>query len=65
MSTTRHPKVKAATLTVRLDLRVKTGAVAVAEREPRSLTRLVVILIVNHCRTLQFAPEHFAEETHQ
>ena len=65
MVTTRRPKVKTATLTVRLDPKIKAAAEAAAEHEHRSLTSFLEVLIVNHCRTLGLSPEHFAKESRQ
>ncbi len=65
MTTTRRPKVKTATLTVRLDPRIKAAAEAAAQHEHRSLTNLLDLLIVNHCLTLGLNPEHFAKEPRQ
>lgn len=65
MAIPRRPKVKTATLTVRLDPKIKAAAEAAAEHERRSLTSLLEVLIVNHCRTLGLSPEHFAKESRQ
>jgi hypothetical protein len=62
MNTARHPKVKTATLTVRLDPTIKAAAVAAAQHEHRSLTSFLEMLVVNHCRTLGLNLEHFAKE---
>lgn len=35
------------------------------EHDHRSLTSLLEVLIVNHCRTLGLSPEHFAKESRQ
>lgn len=61
----RRPKVKTATLTVRLDPKIKAAAEAAAEHDHRSLTSLLEVLIVNHCRALGLSPEHFAKEPRQ
>lgn len=65
MVTTRRLKVKTATLTVRLDPKIKAAAEAAAERDHRSLTSFLEVLIVNHCRTLGLSPEHFSKESRQ
>ena len=52
MATSRRPKIKTATLTVRLDPKVKVAAEAAAEYERRSLTSLLEVLILDHCRRL-------------
>lgn len=62
MTTSRRPKVKTATLTVRLDPKIKAAAEAAAEREHRSLTSFLEVLIMNHCRTLGLSPDNFAKE---
>lgn len=61
----RRPKIKTATLTLRLDPRIKAAAEAAAERDHRSLTSLLEVLIVNHCRALGLGPEHFSKEVRQ
>jgi len=65
MATMRRPKVKTATLTVRLDPRIKAAAAAAAEHEHRSLTSFLEMLIVNHCRALGLTPEKAAKEFRQ
>lgn len=65
MTTTGRPKVKTATLTVRLDPRIKAAAEAAAQHEHRSLTSFLEVLIVNHCRTLGLNPEHFSKKPSQ
>ncbi|WP_341774867.1 type II toxin -antitoxin system TacA 1-like antitoxin [Burkholderia gladioli] len=62
MAITRRPKLKTATLTVRLDPKIKAAAEAAAEYEHRSLTNFLEVLIVNHCQTLGLSPEHFAKD---
>lgn len=57
----RRPKVKTATLTVRLDPKIKAAAEAAAEREHRSLTSLLEVLILNHCRKLGLQPDQFVK----
>ena len=57
MAIARRPKVKTATLTVRLDPKIKAAAEAAAEYEHRSLTNFLEVLIVNHCQTLGLSPE--------
>ena len=58
MVISRRPKVKTATLTVRLDPKIKAAAEAEDVRENRSLTSLLEVLILEHCRTLGLSPEH-------
>lgn len=52
MATSRRPKVKTATLTVRLDPKIKAAAEMAAELERRSLTSFLEVLILNHCGAL-------------
>lgn len=65
MPTMRRPKVKTATLTMRLDPKIKAAAEAAAEQDHRSLTSLLEVLIVNHCRALGLNPERFSKESSQ
>lgn len=65
MTTTRRPKIKTATLTVRLDPKIKAAAEAAAEYERRSLTSFLEVLIVNHCRSLGLNPEHYVKVSRQ
>lgn len=62
MANTGRPKVKTATLTVRLDPKIKAAAEAAAQQEHRSLTSFLEVLIINHCRTLGLSPENFAKK---
>jgi uncharacterized protein (DUF1778 family) len=62
MAIARRPKVKTATLTVRLDPKIKAAAEAAAEFERRSLTNFLEVLIVNHCQTLGLSLEHTPKE---
>jgi len=52
MAAFRRPKIKTATLTVRLESKVKVAAEAAADHERRSLTSLLEVLILDHCRKL-------------
>lgn len=61
----RRPKIKTATLTLRLDPKIKAAAEAAAEIDHRSLTSLLEVLIVNHCRALGLGPELFSKEVRQ
>lgn len=65
MAPARRPKVKTATLTVRLDPVIKAAAEAAAVLERRSLTGLLEVLILNHCRTLGISPDSSAKESRQ
>lgn len=61
----RRTKIKTATLTVRLDPKIKAAAEAAAEQDHRSLTSLLEVLIVNHCRALGLNPERPSKESSQ
>ncbi len=61
----RRTKIKTATLTVRLDPKIKAAAEAAAEQDHRSLTSLLEVLIVNHCRALGLNPERSSKESSQ
>lgn len=65
MTATRKPKIKTATLTVRIDPRIKAVAEAAAEQEHRSLTSFLEVLIVNHCRTLGLSPDRVTTQPKQ
>lgn len=58
----RRPKVKTATMTLRLDPKIKAAAEAAAEHEHRSITSLIEVLILKHCRTLGLSPIRMAKE---
>jgi len=49
--TTTRPRVKTATITLRVDPKIKAAAEAAAELEHRSITSLIEVLILNHCRS--------------
>jgi hypothetical protein len=65
MTTTGRPKVKSATLTLRLGPRIKAAAEAAAQHEHRSLTSFIEVMVVNHCPTLGLNPERFAKKPSQ
>jgi hypothetical protein len=50
---------------MRLDPKIKAAAEAAAEQDHRSLTSLLEVLIVNHCRALGLNPERFSKESNQ
>jgi hypothetical protein len=50
---TRGPKRKTATVTLRLDPLLKAAAKRAADRDRRSLTNFIEVLIEEHCRTLE------------
>ena len=63
MAPARRPKVKTATLSVRLDPVIKAAAEAAAVLERRSVTGLLEVLILNHCRTLGISPDSYTKES--
>ena len=65
MAPARRPKIKTATLTVRIDPLIKAAAEAAAVHERRSLTSLLEVLILNHYRTLGLTPDPSAKEFRQ
>lgn len=54
--TSRRPKVKTATMTLRLDPKIKAAVEAAAEQEHRSITSFIEVLILNHCRAIGVSP---------
>lgn len=51
-----RPKVKTATVTLRVDPAVKAAAELAAQHDRRSLTNLIEVLLINHCRSLNLYP---------
>lgn len=51
-----RPKIKTATVTLRVDPAVKAAAELAAQHDRRSLTNLVEVLLINHCRSLNLYP---------
>ncbi len=51
-----RPKTKTAVMTLRVDPRVKAAAEVAAERQHRSLTSFIEVLILNHCEALGIQP---------
>ena len=51
-----RPKIKTATMTLRVDPEIKMAAEKAAAQDRRSLTSLVEVLLVNHCRNLNLYP---------
>jgi hypothetical protein len=49
-------KIKTATLTLRVDPEIKAAAEKAAAHDRRSLTKLVEVLLVEHCRSLNLHP---------
>ncbi len=52
----KRPKVKTATMTLRVDPHVKAAAEIAAARDRRSVTSLVEVLILNHCKDRGIEP---------
>jgi predicted HicB family RNase H-like nuclease len=44
------PKIKTAVMTLRVDPRVKVAAEIAADRDHRSVTSFIEVLILNHCK---------------
>ena len=61
----KRPKLKTATMTLRVDPRVKAVAEVAAEEDHRSLTSLVEVLILNHCKAIgiEFPPSEHKERS--
>ena len=52
-------------MTLRVDPKIKAAAEAAAEREHRSITSLIEVLILNHCRALGLSDGTTGKELHQ
>lgn len=50
-------KNKTAILTLRVDPELKAAAENAARHDRRSLTNLIEVLLIDHCRTLNFYPK--------
>jgi hypothetical protein len=51
------PKLKTAVMTLRVSPDIKAAAERAAEHEHRSVTNLVEVLILNHCKSLNLQLE--------
>lgn len=51
------PKTKTAVMTLRVSPQIKAAAERAAERDHRSVTSLIEVLILKHCKTLDIDPE--------
>ena len=51
-----RPKIKTATVTLRVDPAIKAAAEKAAAHDRRSLTNLVEVLLVAHCESLNLYP---------
>ena len=60
-----RPKFKTATMTLRVDPRIKAAVEAAAQRDHRSITSLIEVLILNHCRSVGLNPMRSIEERNQ
>lgn len=56
------PKTKTAVMTMRVAPQVKAAAEVAAERDHRSVTSLIEVLILNHCKTLNIDPKKISTE---
>jgi predicted HicB family RNase H-like nuclease len=52
------PKIKTAVMTMRVSPQVKAAAEIAAQHERRSVTSLVEVLIINHCKALNIDLEN-------
>jgi len=52
------PKTKTAVMTMRVSPQVKAAAEIAAQHENRSVTSLVEVLIINHCKALNINLEN-------
>lgn len=64
-----RPRRKTAVMTLRIEPGIKAAAEIAAQRDRRSLTSLVEVLILNHCEAMQISidgvetePEHEKED---
>lgn len=53
----KRPKTKTAVITLRVDPQVKAAAELAAERDHRSLTSFIEVLILKHCKGLDMQPQ--------
>jgi hypothetical protein len=60
-----RPKTKTAVMTLRVAPTVKAAAERAAELDRRSVTNLVEVLILNHCKTLNLEIETAAPTENQ
>ncbi len=62
--TKQRLKIKTATMTLRLDPKIKAAVEAAAEHEHRSITSLIEVLILKHCRALGLSTTKMNKEPH-
>jgi hypothetical protein len=58
----KKPKIKIATLTLRVDPSIKAAAEKAAHRDHRSLTNLIEVLILRHCERVGIGLEVDSKE---
>ena len=51
-----RPKTKTSVMTLRVSPEIKAAAELAAERDHRSVTSLIEVLILNHCKSLNIMP---------
>lgn len=51
-----RPKIKTSVMTLRVSPEVKAAAELAAERDHRSVTSLIEVLILNHCKSMNIQP---------
>ncbi len=51
-----RPKTKTSVMTLRVSPGIKAAAELAAERDHRSVTSLIEVLILNHCKSLNIEP---------
>jgi len=51
-----RPKTKTSVMTLRVSPEVKAAAELAAERDHRSVTSLIEVLILNHCKSMDIQP---------
>ena len=56
MARQRRPKTKTSVMTLRVSPEVKAAAELAAERDHRSVTSLIEVLILNHCKSMNIQP---------
>lgn len=52
-----RPRTKTSVMTLRVSPEIKAAAELAAERDHRSVTSLIEVLILNHCRRMKIHPE--------
>jgi hypothetical protein len=64
MARQTRPKTKTSVMTLRVSPEVKAAAELAAERDHRSVTSLIEVLILNHCKSMNIqAPTIEPKET--